>query len=345
MKKRCFLFISLTLVASLCVQEQSAVGSTGGHHGVPPIAITTSSLPGGTVGGAYTATLAASGGTPPYSWSVVSGQLPAGLRLSNSGVISGTPTASGSFFFTPQVKDSASSPQAATQSESITVTASYFSTLPPGSILPTDSDCTSRVRYSSWEPRPDNYTANHTTGITGVQINGASNTFNSKYAGRINGSFTGTTDEILQWGACKWGLDENIQRARAVQESYWHQSRLGDLNLSSSACALIGQTAPCWTSYGILQVKGTVHTGTYPASQNSTPFNVDYALAWQRACFEGDFTWMNGQPGNTQTYNAGDIWGCVGAWFSGSWYDSGAQAYISSVKQYLANKQWLQPGF
>lgn len=338
MKKRCLLFISLTLVASLCIQ-QSAVGRSRGPDRVPPIAITTSSLPGGTVGSAYSATLTASGGTPPYSWSVVSGQLPAGLTLSNSGVISGTPSASGSFFFTPQVKDSASSPQAATQSESITVAASYFSTLPPGSTLPTDSDCTSRVRYSSWEPRPDNNTANHTTGITGVQINGASSTFNSKYAGRINGSFTGTTDEILQWGACKWGLDENIQRARAVQESYWHQSQLGDQTSNSTACASIGQSAPCYQSYGILQIKGPVHTGTYPTSKNSTSFNVDYSLAWQRACFEGDFTWL----GNG--YAAGDIWGCVGAWFSGNWYDSGAQAYISSVKQYLANKQWLQPGF
>jgi Putative Ig domain len=310
-----------------------------------PIAITTSSLPGAKAGTTYSATLAASGGTPPYTWSAISGQLPTGLTLSGGGVISGIPSASGTFFFTVQVKDSAGSPQAATQSESIAVAAvsssstAYFGTLPPGSTLPSDSDCSSRVRYSSWEPRPDNYTANHTTGITGVQINGASSSFNSKYAGRINGSFTGTTDEILQWGACKWGLDEDIQRARATQESWWHQSQLGDYTTSASLCSVIGKSAPCYQSYGLLQVKPTIHIGTWPYAQTSTPFNVDYALAWQRACFEGAFTWL----GNG--YGAGDIWGCVGAWFSGSWYDSGAQAYISSVKNHLANKQWLQPGF
>jgi hypothetical protein len=221
------------------------------------------------------------------------------------------------------------------------LTTYYFGTLPAGSMLPSDSDCASRVRYSSWEPRPDNYAANHTTGITGVQIGGASSSFNSKFAGRINGSFTGTTDEILQWGACKWGLDEDIQRARAVQESRWRQSTLGDYTTDSSLCESVGKSAPCYQSYGILQIKGTAgaHPHTYPISQNSTPFNVDYSLAWLRACFDGDFTWL----GNG--YKAGDIWGCVGAWFSGKWYDRGAQAYISSVQRYLANKPWSRPGF
>ena len=92
--------------------------------GVSPISSTTGSLPGATVGTAYQATLAASGGTPPYTWSVVSGQLPSGLTLSINGVISGTPNASGTFSFMAQVKDSAASPQAATQSESIAVASS-----------------------------------------------------------------------------------------------------------------------------------------------------------------------------------------------------------------------------
>ena len=71
-----------------------------------PPSVTTSSLVGGTVGSAYSATLAASGGTTPYSWSLASGSLPAGLSLSSGGVISGTPTASGTSSFTVQVTDS-----------------------------------------------------------------------------------------------------------------------------------------------------------------------------------------------------------------------------------------------
>ena len=70
--------------------------------------ITTSGLPGGTVGSAYSATLAASGVTSPYTWTLVSGSLPAGLSISSSGVISGTPTTAASSTFTIRVADSAS---------------------------------------------------------------------------------------------------------------------------------------------------------------------------------------------------------------------------------------------
>jgi hypothetical protein len=71
----------------------------------PPLMITTSVLPNGTVGMAYSSTLSASGGTPPYSWSIFSGSLPAGLTLGGS-AISGTPPHSGVFPFTVQVMDS-----------------------------------------------------------------------------------------------------------------------------------------------------------------------------------------------------------------------------------------------
>src|SRR5262249_16800444 len=71
--------------------------------------ITTSSLPGATVGTAYSQPLATSGGTLPFTWSISSGNLPPTLGLSN-GTISGNPTTPGPFNFTVQVKDS-SSPQ------------------------------------------------------------------------------------------------------------------------------------------------------------------------------------------------------------------------------------------
>jgi fibronectin type 3 domain-containing protein len=66
--------------------------------------------------------LAATGGLPPYTWSVIQGSLPAGLTLdANSGVISGTPTAPGTFNFTMQVSDSESPPATASAPLSITV--------------------------------------------------------------------------------------------------------------------------------------------------------------------------------------------------------------------------------
>src|SRR5438552_12916988 len=75
---------------------------------IPPLQVTSSQLSGGTVGTTYSATLSASGGTSPYSWSVSSGTLPTGLILSSSGTLSGTPTVAGAFPFTVTVKDAAS---------------------------------------------------------------------------------------------------------------------------------------------------------------------------------------------------------------------------------------------
>jgi acid phosphatase len=75
----------------------------------PPQAlqITTTSLPSGQLQISYNASLHATGGTPPYTWSVT-GQLPTGLNLSSSnGTISGTPTVAGTFMFTVQVSDNA----------------------------------------------------------------------------------------------------------------------------------------------------------------------------------------------------------------------------------------------
>jgi hypothetical protein len=82
----------------------------------------TSSLPAGQVGAAYSTMVQATGGTTPYHWSISSGGLPAGLTLSaTTGTISGTPTTSGSVTFTAKVTDS-TSPTAQTATKSLTIT-------------------------------------------------------------------------------------------------------------------------------------------------------------------------------------------------------------------------------
>ena len=71
-----------------------------------PVTITTTSLPDGTIGTPYSQTLAATGGTTPYTWAVTTGTLPAGLTLAAStGVISGTPTGAATSSFTVTVTD------------------------------------------------------------------------------------------------------------------------------------------------------------------------------------------------------------------------------------------------
>ncbi len=102
---------------------------------VAKLTITTTSLPNGTVGVAYSAQLAAAGGTQPYSWSATG--LPAWLTLNAStGVLAGTPTATGAFTFTVRVTDR--SENQATASFTITVSAALTITsaspLPGGTV-------------------------------------------------------------------------------------------------------------------------------------------------------------------------------------------------------------------
>jgi hypothetical protein len=125
-----FLFLAvITLMFAGCGSSSTSAG----------LGITTTSLPGATVGTAYNQTLAASSGTAPYSWSISAGALPAGLSLNaTTGVISGPPTAAGTANFTVMVTDSSSPAGTATRALSITVTAALAVTttsLPGGTIL------------------------------------------------------------------------------------------------------------------------------------------------------------------------------------------------------------------
>lgn len=99
------------------------------------LTITTASLPGGVVGDSYSATVLASGGTTPYTFTTIGGSLPTGLSLSTAGAITGTPTTAGTFSFTVQVKDASTPPETATANLSITIAPSLTITttsLPAG---------------------------------------------------------------------------------------------------------------------------------------------------------------------------------------------------------------------
>ena len=87
------------------------------------LSITTTSLPAGTIDEAYLATMTASGGNLPYSWSISDGSLPSGLILADSGIISGTPTEEGTFNFTVQVTDSSGPVEIIVKALSITISA------------------------------------------------------------------------------------------------------------------------------------------------------------------------------------------------------------------------------
>jgi hypothetical protein len=78
------------------------------------------SLNNGTVGTAYNQTATATGGLPPYKWSLTSGKLPTGLTLNaSSGVLAGTPTVAGNYIFSITVTDSEGMPATFTQSYTV----------------------------------------------------------------------------------------------------------------------------------------------------------------------------------------------------------------------------------
>lgn len=110
------------------VEIQALYLSGGAGKCVWPLEITTTSLPDGEADQAYSQTLEVTGGIPPYTWIVESGDLPTGLSLSSEGVLSGTPTEGGSFSFVAEVTDSNLTPQTIQQQYSINIIADYILT-------------------------------------------------------------------------------------------------------------------------------------------------------------------------------------------------------------------------
>lgn len=106
--------------------SDSAHGSANSSFSITiaaPLQITTTSLSNSSAGVAYNATLTASGGFPPYTWSISQGNLPGGLTLNAStGAISGSPTGPGTTNFTAQVADNGTPPTTTTANLSITIT-------------------------------------------------------------------------------------------------------------------------------------------------------------------------------------------------------------------------------
>ena len=146
----------------------------------------------------------------------------------------------------------------------------------------------------------------------------------------MTGNFTGTTDEILQWAACKWGIDEDLVRAQIALESWWTMTNVGDNG----------------ESFGLGQVRVPYHGSAFEDdnAKRSSAYNVDYTYQIWRDCFEGKLTWLNTVERGAE-YRSGDAMGCTGVWFSGRWRTPAANQYIARVDEYLRNKIWTQANF
>src|ERR671935_94810 len=91
-------------------------------------------------------------------------------------------------------------------------------------------------------------------------------------------------------------------------------------------------------SFGLFQVRRPYHCrGALVCGlfRHDAALNADYWASIVRTYYDGKQTWLNTVSGNGARYSAGDLWGSIGAWFSGRWHDPGAESYVTKVKDYL----------
>lgn len=208
----------------------------------------------------------------------------------------------------------------------------------------------------------------------------------------VDGQYTGSTEMIIRWAACKWGMDEDMIRAQASTEhDTWVQWNAGgDKRQSIKQCQAGNNPGSnstnlwsyllsngCYQSWSVWQTKvvfSTPNVGawtTWPAINESTAFAVDYRYGFQRSCMNGDRSGYFKNQGTGSAYvvdvtNARNapydesphkFWNpltgasatnleyvefaCLGTHFSGHWMDPAAQAYLNTLLNHWAKKDWL----
>lgn len=219
---------------------------------------------------------------------------------------------------------------------------------PPRSSPLSDAAAATCVRRVA-ENRPGNYGPNHylpsDAEIAFFRSKAESANPLTRY---VTGRFSGTTDEIIQWAARKWGIPEDWMRAEFVQESWWNQSARGDRRDGVNANLYPPQARidadSVYESMGIAQVKwrpdGSRAPGTEPLRWKSTAFVADYYGALIRYYYDGLCNYCGAG------YSGGQQWQSIGAYFQPRpWWNAGAQYYVSRVKTRLYDRTWARADF
>lgn len=199
---------SSTQAVTLLVDVLAASNGKTAHKAVSvvqaaaplPLAVATSTLNGTSLGTPYSAALAASGGKPPYTWTLASGSLPNGLALDGSGTIAGTPTSSGRYPLAVQVADTAG--HTATASLSLSVAPPL---LPVNALAFSSNWSGYAIRGSALTFAMGTFTVPNNTAASGVTddsewvgIDGISNT-NLIQAGVAEDTFADGSRENYAW--------------------------------------------------------------------------------------------------------------------------------------------------
>jgi hypothetical protein len=210
------------------------------------------SLPAATAGSAYSQTLSASGGTAPYTFAVSAGTLPAGLSLSPAGVLSGTPTASGTFNFTATATDSTGSPTSGSRAYTVVV-ASPTITLPATTLAGGTAyqAYAAAINPATGGIAPYTYTLSAGALPAGVTVNGAS------------GALSGTPTVPGSFSFTLTATDSTTGTAGQASQSY-------SLSIVSPTLTIAPSTLPAG---GI----GTAYSQTLSTSGGTAPYS--YALS------------------------------------------------------------------
>ncbi|OQP77188.1 hemagglutinin [Xanthomonas phaseoli pv. syngonii LMG 9055] len=214
------------------------------------VTISPASLPAATAGSAYSQTLTASGGTPGYSFVISAGTLPAGMTLNASGVLSGKPTASGSFNFTVTATDSGA-PTSGSRAYTLTVAGANVTL--PATTLPAG---TAGQAYSSAITPATGGIAPYSYALTAGALP-AGITLNSS-----SGTLSGTTTSVGSFNFSVTATDSTSGTPSQGARGY-------TLNIAAPTIALAPSTVPTAT-------RGSAYSQTLTASGGTAAYT--YAI-------------------------------------------------------------------
>ena len=264
------------------------------------LTITTSSLPNGQVGVAYSQSLAASGGTTPYTWAVASGALPTGTSLSSGGAITGTPTVAGTYNFTARVTDAASATTTRALSSIVDPTALTITTpsLPNGQVgvaysqsLAASGGTTPYTWAVASGALPTGTTLSGGGAITGTPTAAATYNFTARVTDAASRTATRALSIVVNPTAASSGSEIAVGTGRFPSSGGWVQT----FNDSSATYAPLGWLRLAWTNYsgvngetrpacgdvdGDGKAEIVLGLGTYPTSGGWVAIHDDAARSY-----------------------------------------------------------------
>ncbi len=241
----------------------------------PAIDVTPDTPPHGGVGTAYSVQFSASGGIPGYTYTRDSGSLPAGLTLSASGLLSGTPSAVGSSTFNLKVQDSTTISTGGVHfiTQNVTVTINAF---PPVSLTPASGTALSAgvvgTSYSNASISASGGSGAITYAVTagalpaGLGINGST------------GAITGTPT-VGAIGTANFTVTATAATSGSASASYSITVSAPPVVLTPASGALTGGTVGVSYSNTSISASGGVGTITYAITSGSLPAGLSMSTS------------------------------------------------------------------